>query len=339
MQLFTLFLSVLLISWISTLCWLHIARRFLWLDRPNQRSSHEMPVPTSGGIGFVIAFATLTFVLFSLQIIVLNELLLFCSGILLAITGFIDDLKSLSIEKRLIVQFTVSLFIAFMVEAAPVFDILGAWQISGIASRTLLMFGFLWLINLYNFMDGIDALAAVEALFYSLAIALLALSGGGTQVSIIALGLAIALCGFLYFNLPPAKIFMGDLGSNYLGLVLGVLGIFGITSGTITVWTILVLLGVFIVDSTTTLIARIKGGAVWYHGHKSHAYQRAARTLGSHGKVVAIVCAINAVWLLPIAWMTTQYREIGLFLTALAWLPIALLCLYCGKWSNDSSLN
>jgi Fuc2NAc and GlcNAc transferase len=339
MQLFILFLSVLLISWISTLFWLYIARKLLWLDRPNQRSSHEMPVPTSGGIGFIIAFSILTFVLFSWQIIALKELLLFSSGIFLAITGFIDDLKSLSIGKRLLVQFAVSLCVAFLVEGAPVFDILGVWQISGIASKTLLVFGLVWLVNLYNFMDGIDALAVTEAIFYSLAIPLLALSGGGVQVSIIALGLGITLCAFLYFNLPPAKIFMGDMGSNYLGLVLGALGILAISSGSVTIWTLLVLLGVFIVDSTSTLMARILGGAVWYHGHKSHAYQRAARKFRSHGKVVAVVCAINVIWLLPIAWMTTRYPEMSLFLTAFAWLPLALLCLYCKKWSNDSSLS
>lgn len=337
MQLFILFLSVLFISWASTLCWLHLARKLLWLDQPNQRSSHALPVPTSGGMGFVIAFASFTFVLFAWQIIALNELLLLSAGILLAVTGFIDDLKNLSIEKRLMVQFAASFFVAFLSETAPVIVFFEDWQISGIASRVLLMLGFLWLINLYNFMDGIDALAAMEAIFYSLAIALLTLAGGATQVSLVALGLAVALCGFLYFNLPPAAIFMGDMGSNYLGIVLGVLGIHGIASGTITVWTILVLLGVFIVDSTFTLMARMSEGAVWYHGHKTHAYQRAARMLGSHGKVVAIVCGINVIWLLPIAWMTTHYQNVGLLLTAVAWLPIAVLGLYCRKWNNEPS--
>jgi Fuc2NAc and GlcNAc transferase len=336
MRLFILFLSVLLISGFATLCWLHTARKWLWLDQPNQRSSHIMPVPTSGGLGFVIAFASFTSLLFAWQLITLNELLLFSAGVLLAITGFVDDLKGLSIQKRLMIQLAASLFIAFMIETAPVIDMLSGWQISGIASRTLLVFGFLWLINLYNFMDGIDALAVAEAIFYSLAIALFDLAGGGGQVSILALGLAIALCGFLYFNLPPAVIFMGDTGSNYLGLVLGVLGVIGIMSDTITVWTMLVLLGVFIVDSTVTLIARMREGAVWYHGHKSHAYQRAARKLNSHGKVVLVVCAINIAWLLPIAWMTTRYQTAGLLLTVLAWLPLALLGLYCGKRSNDS---
>lgn len=336
MQLFILFLSVLLISWISTQCWLIATRRLLWLDRPNQRSSHVMPVPTSGGIGFVIGFSSFTALLFIWQIITLNELLLFSSAILLAITGFIDDLKNLSIEKRLMVQFAVSLFVVLMIETAPVIAISGSLQVSGAAARVLLVLGLLWLVNLYNFMDGIDALAVAEAIFFSLAVALLTLSEGEIQVSIVALGLAVALCAFLYFNLPPAKIFMGDTGSNYLGLVLGVLGIIGAMSETITVWTLLVLLGVFIVDSTYTLLTRIWQGAVWYHGHKSHAYQRAARMLRSHGKVVALVCAINVIWLLPIAWMTTRWQESGLLLTVLAWLPVFLLGLYCRKWNNES---
>lgn len=336
MPLFISFLSVLCISWISTLCWLLAARRMVWLDLPNQRSSHATPVPTSGGIGFAIAFSSFTVLLFAWEIISLNELLLFSSAILLAITGFIDDLRDLGIEKRLIMQVAVSLFVAFMLETAPVLTIHESWQVSGYISRVLLVVGLLWLINLYNFMDGIDALAVAEAIFYSLAIALLTLAGGATQISIVALGLALALCGFSYFNLPPAKIFMGDIGSNYLGLVLGVLGIIGILSETITIWTVLVLLGVFIVDSTYTLLTRIRQGAVWYHGHRSHAYQRAARKFGSHGKVVSAVCAINIAWLLPLAWVTTRFQDIGLSLTALAWFPIFLLGLYCGKWNNES---
>lgn len=273
--------------------------------------------------------------MFTWEIITLNELLLFSSALLLAITGFIDDVKNLSIEKRLMVQVAVSLFIAFTLETALVFTIYEGWQINGFIARVLLVIGLLWLINLYNFMDGIDALAAGEAIFYCLAIALLALTGGAAQISIMAMGLALALCGFLYFNLPPAKIFMGDMGSNYLGVILGVLGIMGIPSGTITVWTVLVLLGVFIVDSTYTLLARMRQGAVWYHGHRSHAYQRAARRFGSHGKIVSAVCAINILWLLPVAWMTTRFQDVGLLLTVLAWFPIFLLSLYCGKWNNE----
>ena len=132
---------------------------------------------------------------------------------------------------------------------------------------------------------------------------------------------------------------MGDLGSNYLGLTLGVLGILGTTAGGVNVWTILVLLSVFIVDSTTTLIGRMRAGAVWYHGHNSHAYQYAARRFKSHGKVVVFVCGINVVWLFPLAWMTVRYQESGLVLTGLAWIPLAILGVFCKKESSSAAAN
>jgi Fuc2NAc and GlcNAc transferase len=336
MQLLVLFLIALLTGFLATLCWSHLARKWLWLDQPNHRSSHVTPTPTSGGIGFVITFTVFTWVLFRWQILSFNELLLFGAALLLALTGFIDDLKSLSIRKRLLAQFAACCFVVSF-SGAPEIVISGGLQIGGLVAKILILFGLLWLINLYNFMDGIDGLAVAEAIFFSLAIALLTLVEGITPVSIIALGLAISLCGFLYFNLPPAKIFMGDLGSNYLGLVLGILGLLGILSGTINVWTILVLLGVFIVDATTTLITRMAAGLVWYHGHNSHAYQCAARRLRSHGKVVTVVCGINIIWLLPLAWMTIRYQDAGLLLTGLAWTPLVLLSVFCRKGSKEGS--
>ena len=336
MKFLILFPTILCIGYVATLCWFHVARKWLWLDSPNHRSSHAMPIPTSGGIGFVVAFAVCTLTLFYWHVINFNELLLLSTAILLAITGFIDDLKNLSIKQRLLTQFAVCGFVVLTFVGAPVFVISDDLQIGGVTVRILFFLGLLWLVNLYNFMDGIDGLAVVEAIYFSLSVALLTLAEGNTQISIIALGLALSLCGFLYFNLSPAKLFMGDLGSNYLGLVLGVLGILGIVSDAVNVWTILVLLSVFIVDSTTTLIARMGQGAIWYHGHNSHAYQYAARRFKSHGRVVAFVCGINVVWLLPLAWMTVRYRESGLLLTVLAWIPVAMLSLICKKDSSQS---
>ena len=339
MKLLFLFLAVLFIGYVATLCWFHLARKRRWLDRPNHRSSHAMPTPTSGGIGFVIAFASFVFVLFHWQVITVNQLLMLSVAIFLAFTGFIDDLKNLSIQKRLLTQFATCLFVAFAFDGSVVFVISDGLQLAGIVVRILLFVGLLWLINLYNFMDGIDGLAVTEAIYFSLAIAFFALVERDTVVSIVALGLALSLCGFLYFNLSPAKLFMGDLGSNYLGLVLGVLGILGMESGAVNVWTILVLLGVFIVDSTITLVTRMMQGAIWYHGHNSHAYQHAARRFKSHGMVVILVSGINVVWLFPLAWLTVRYEETGLLLTVLAWAPLVLLAIVSKKTGLPTQIN
>jgi Fuc2NAc and GlcNAc transferase len=171
-------------------------------------------------------------------------------------------------------------------------------------------------------MDGIDGLAAVEAIYFCLALALFTASGNAGSVPMLSLGLAFGVCGFLYFNLPPAKLFMGDLGSNYLGYTLGALGGIAIQSGNVNVWTILVLLSVFIVDTGATLAGRIRAGLVWYHAHRSHAYQQAALRLRSHGRVVLAIGVINVCWLLPLAWLTTVFESWGVLITFVAWLPL-----------------
>jgi Fuc2NAc and GlcNAc transferase len=158
------------------------------------------------------------------------------------------------------------------------------------------------MINLYNFMDGIDGLAGIETLCVStLGTLLFAWSGlGGLADVVLVLGGATA--GFLIWNWPPAKIFMGDVGSGFLGYVFGVLALSSAKERPWLLWPWLILLSVFIVDATVTLMKRVITGARWYEAHRSHAYQHAARRWDSHSKVTVAIAAINVVWLFPLAW-------------------------------------
>lgn len=329
MHLILLFFLVFLIAILSTFLWLQLAKKFLWIDRPNQRSSHVVPTPKSGGAGFVLGFTFFTLVLYVWQLITLNELLLCSVGLLMALTGFIDDILNLSLGIRIGVQLFVSCAMVALLPILPTIPLFGNLELSSVWIVVFVVIAMVWLVNLYNFMDGIDALAASEAIFFTLALAWFALPAISASISLLALGLAVALSGFIFFNLPPARIFMGDLGSNYLGYVLGVLGLLGIINNIINIWTILVLLGVFIVDSSFTLVGRMRAGLVWYHAHCSHAYQHAARNYASHGKVVVAVGVINIVWLLPLAWLTILYPEAGLPITLAAWMPLVMLGRFC----------
>lgn len=244
---------------------------------------------------------------------------------LLAATGLLDDKRHLSIKVRIGMQLLATcLALALLAVYPPLMFPWGAvsaiWILLPLCALALV-----WLINLYNFMDGIDALAASEAIFCSLALGLLSsisADSGAGGITTLCLGLAVAVSGFLYFNLPPARLFMGDVGSNYLGFMLGTLGLAAVVEGSVNYWTLLVLFGIFIVDATTTLIGRMRAKAVWYHAHRSHAYQRAALIHASHGKVVIVTTLINMVWLLPLAWLTTMQEQWGVFITAMAWLPL-----------------
>jgi Fuc2NAc and GlcNAc transferase len=325
MSLPVLLLFVFFISVLVTGLWLSLARSQSWFDHPNQRSSHVLPTPKSGGAGFVVAFSLFVLILYFSQQLTWQHLLLAVTALVLAVMGFLDDLRNLGIAVRIGMHVLAAILALWLQGQMPI--LLFPWGALSTAwvVGPLLVLSLVWLINLYNFMDGIDGLAAMEAIFFCLAIAWFSSGAQFSPVTGLSLGLAVAVCGFLYFNLPPARLFMGDLGSNYLGFLLGALGGLAMLAGAVNFWTLLVLLGIFIVDATSTLAERMSSGAVWYHAHRSHAYQQAALRYRSHGKVVLAAGLINAVWLLPLAWLTTTQERWGLAIMLVAWLPLYLL--------------
>jgi Fuc2NAc and GlcNAc transferase len=320
---------VFVLAFALTALWLALALRRQWFDHPNFRSAHAIPVPKSGGIGFTVAFSLYTFRLWVGDILDTSQFLAINVALVLAVTGMLDDFRNLSIRVRLAVQLLAVLLVVVLLHPHP--ELVLPWGSfnPGLVTVPLLVLALVWLVNLYNFMDGIDALAASECIFITLALAWFGGKSGAIPLFVTALGLAVAVCGFLYFNLPGARLFMGDLGSNYLGLVLGVLSLVALEAEVVNIWTILVLFSIFLLDSTTTLTGRMWAGHVWYHGHNSHAYQQAAAALSSHGRVVMGVAAINLLWVLPAAWMTLRFADAGLLIVAVCWFPLMVLWRYC----------
>jgi Fuc2NAc and GlcNAc transferase len=193
------------------------------------------------------------------------------------------------------------------------------------------------MINLYNFMDGIDGLAGVEAICVSVLGGLLLTWAGLGGIAAGALALTGASAGFLVWNWPPAKIFMGDVGSGFLGFVFGVLTIASARERTFLLWPWLILLSVFIVDSTLTLMRRLITGARWYEAHCSHAYQHAARRWNSHSKVTLTVAAINIAWLFPLALGACVWPAVGPLFAAVALIPLLYPALRCGAGLGTSA--
>jgi Fuc2NAc and GlcNAc transferase len=184
-----------------------------------------------------------------------------------------------------------------------------------------------WLLNLYNFMDGIDGIASVEALCACLGACLLYGLSGAPALIWGPLILAAAVVGFLYWNFPPARIFMGDAGSGFLGIALGVLSLQAAWVSSDLFWAWVILLGVFIVDATFTLIRRLLRGDKVYEAHRSHAYQFASRRFGKHLPVTLAVGAINLFWLLPVAYSVTQLGLDGAWGVIIAYVPLIILAL------------
>lgn len=302
--------------------WRRLACRLECLDLPNERSSHVQVVPRSAGIAFAPVFLGAAWLLMADEPTLAAWLPVYIPAVLVLLTGLVDDFRSLGIAIRLLMQCLALLLALAWLPEVPVLQLPGGVLLSGPLMLVLLFACWLWFINLYNFMDGLDALAGSEAIFACLAIALFAGSGGAWALCQIALLLAACVAGFLLFNLPPATIFMGDAGSNFLGFILPALALTGISAGVMTPWTVLILFGVFIVDSSFTLLRRMLAGELWYHGHRSHAYQRAADAYAGHGTVVLAVSLVNACWLLPLAWLSTRVDGAGLVLLAVAWAPL-----------------
>src|SRR3990167_10493057 len=205
---------------------------------------------------------------------------------------------------------------------------------SGNGSLIWVNFGFViylvWFINLFNFMDGIDGLAAVETVTVCLGGALLYAIDGQLQSLVLPLLLACSVMGFLAWNFPPALIFMGDVGSGFLGLLIGIFSLIALKMDISLFYGWFILNGVFFCDASITLLRRLWRQENIFKAHCSHAYQHAARRYHSHKLVTLVVCCINCCWLLPIAVMVQQRLFSGMVGVMIAFAPLLVLVLKFG---------
>lgn len=305
------------------------------LDVPNQRSSHKVPTPRGGGMAIVLAFLV-GGVLLPVWSSEASQVLVLLAGALVAVVGFIDDHTSLAPSTRILVHGVGALFVVYAVGGLPIIELWRWHWMTGWGGYILALVGLVWLINLYNFMDGIDGLAGAEAVSVCFIIWLLHVWGGQPEAGSMALTLGGAALGFLIWNWPPARIFMGDGGSGFLGLMLGALMLLDASNEPRMLWVWMVLLGVFVVDATWTLLQRWYLGIKLSEAHRTHAYQYASRAAGRHLPVTLSVMMINFLWLAPIAILIKwEYLE-GLSGIALAYTPLCFLTRYykAGKPEN-----
>lgn len=295
------------------------------MDIPNNRSSHQAPTPRGGGLAIVVTF--LIGILTAGYIGVLEQVVVWAfvgGGIAVASIGFLDDHRPVRASHRLMAHIAAFGWTLWCLGGLPPVDFgLGAVDLGWFGTGLELLF-LVWFLNLYNFMDGIDGIAGLEAIAIAASAALLLNTRGATPDAVTVLYLLIAAtAGFLIWNWPPARIFMGDVGSGFLGFVLGSLAVFTVARGFLTVWAWLILYGVFFVDATATLFRRIGRRDRLDEAHRSHAYQRLARYWGAHRPVTLLVLAVNVLWLLPLAWAAVYRQSLGGVLTALAWAPLS----------------
>jgi len=321
-----LFPSALVLSVLLTGALRRYASACRLLDIPNERSSHAVPTPRGGGVAIVITFlAGLAALVSSQRLEVSLAVALGGAGALVGIVGFIDDHKHLPSRWRLLAHFAAVIWALAWMGGFPPIHVMGESRNLGWLGHALAAIGLVWLLNLYNFMDGIDGIAGLEAVTTGLgASALLILQSPAREDWPLPALLAMASLGFLVWNWPPARIFMGDAGSGFVGLMLGLLAV---RSAPTLLWSWAILLGVFVVDATLTLARRVQRGEKSYEAHRSHAYQQAARQYG-HQPVTVTVGAINLFWLLPMAATVALGALDGLVGTLVAYAPLVWL----GGW-------
>jgi UDP-N-acetylmuramyl pentapeptide phosphotransferase/UDP-N-acetylglucosamine-1-phosphate transferase len=306
-------LSCFMMSLIGTkLLILTLRQRAVLIDIPNLRSNHKTPTPKGGGLAVVMALLICLLIADAGFGIVLSLLLLMAVSLL-------DDLISLPVFLRLMVQF-LAVSIPLSVISEPILTaVLPGWL-----DKTLVALIWVWFINLFNFMDGIDGLSGSEMLCIGLGLCLPAVMMGHfpDSLSIYSLLVVTAAAGFLWWNWHPAKIFLGDVGSIPIGFFLGYLLLMAWQMGY--TYSVLILPAYYFSDGGITLLKRLKAGKKIWQAHSEHYYQYAVRAGRSHAFVTRSIFGVNLLLIL-LSTLSALEPDIAIFHLSLAYLTVFML--------------
>ena len=298
-------------------------RKTSLIDMPTERGNHKLPTPKGAGIiviPFIIFSSILVF--FLSDILSIKWLVFFISCFILMIISFVDDLYNLPSVLRLIVHFfCVSLSLFYLKDEILVYSQnIDFFKILGLGANIdffiltfLLIFFWMWIINLFNFMDGMDGITSVQVIFLTLTTNTLSLLGYLNEnfqfLSIIMLTVFLA---FYNFNRPPAKIFLGDVGSIPTGYLCGLVIINGMISFNVFL-PLCIIVMYYLIDTTLTLLLRIIKGENIFIAHSDHFYQKILRSGQSHRQVL-LKFLVLSIFLFICSVLSTKYLELSLSL-------------------------
>jgi UDP-N-acetylmuramyl pentapeptide phosphotransferase/UDP-N-acetylglucosamine-1-phosphate transferase len=285
-----LLIFILIFSFGGTFIVRRIALKKQILDIPNERSSHTYPTPRGGGIAIVLAWYAGLIVLFINRIIEPSLFLALISGFLLALVGLLDDVITLKPLIRILAQLLTVLTGLYFIGGLRTLYIDDLQIAVPLILNLLVVLGAIWFINLYNFLDGIDGYASTETI--SIAIGLYIVTRNP-----LLLILVLSVLGFLIWNWPKAKIFMGDIGSTQLGYILIILSIYFNNNMQFNFIGFIILSSLFWFDATLTLYKRWRNQERLSQAHKKHYYQRIVQYGFSHQKTVIYSIALNLIFI------------------------------------------
>ena len=314
--------------------------RLYILDHPNKRSLHEVPTPRTGGVAImgalylgVLLFWTLSWTRLSPgeSMSVLDSTggwILMVTGVI-SVVSLVDDRWGLSIGVRLVVHLLAGILLVSgsgLVLSSVKVPLLGSISFGWIAASITVVF-LVWMANLYNFMDGMDGFAGGMTVVGCGLLGYLAWQAHHPVLCVIAILQSSAAAGFLVHNLPPAKIFMGDVGSISTGFLVAALIVLGCRDGVFDIWVPFIIFSPFILDATVTLIGRVfRRERVW-EAHRNHCYQRLVVGGWSHRRTVSVeytVMALCGCLALLYQYAAVAWRSVVLGAWVLLFLFLAL---------------
>lgn len=333
--LITLFVLSLILSYL----YIGYAHRRELLDIPNSRSAHSEVTPRGGGLVFIGLWLLACSAAMPFHFWTANAALVFFPGLLLtALIGFRDDHQHVPARWRALVHFAAAMMSVYAIGGFKVIDF-GSFSLNlGVMGDILAVLVTVWSINLFNFMDGSDGLAGSQAIIVLCCGGSMLWWAGGHDLALAAFAVAACVAGFLCWNWPPAKLFMGDVGSASLGFLVIVFAMagekwYGVPG---LLWSIPY--GVFIFDATLTLIRRVAANERWYEPHRLHAFQRLYEIGWSHKRILLAYVAVNLL-LAGFALIAYFNRELLVWMILLTVLLLALLYLIIERHSPMYSKN
>ncbi len=304
-----LFIMVFILVFLGTLCLTNILckqlKKYSVLDCPNDRSSHSSPTPKGGGIAILAVFFLSLFTLSIFDFFPIDYfyyLFLICS--ILGTVSFLDDIYGLHPILRLIIH-------AVCVYLAISFGLIKGGLFSGLVPPfievLIITIVWVWFVNLFNFMDGIDGIIGVQTVAIGIGVLLIASS---VTVGLVGLILAAAACGFLVLNWYPAKIFLGDVGSIPVGFLVGWLLLSVAAESN---WISTIILSIyFLIDTGFTMLKRLLKGELIWVAHKEHFYQVAAQQRKTHSSVSGSVAIANIFFVILAIFAASGYEKLSI---------------------------
>lgn len=264
------------------------------LDHPNHRSSHLQPTPRGGGVVFCVLFLLCTAFFSHLQYAPADSFkVLGLPALLIGVLGYLDDVYGLPAKLRFAIQMAAAVLFLYLLEV-DYSNYLHGWLVAlHSVGFVLMIIAMVWSTNLYNFMDGTDGIACVEAITVFGMGGVLLWMQGAWQLAMLSWVLVAGVSGFLMWNWPKAKIFMGDVASSFLGFLIIPFALFGYFEFGLSVFVWFILYLVFTMDATLTLMRRLWRRERIYEAHKLHAYQRLHQAGYTHRQVLFVVIGLN----------------------------------------------